>query len=98
MTCFLKTVRDGLPTKPEFRTTNKELVRQVQEEYVKQMGEFTDLVMLLDTKEKIMEGNAIIPLSHTNSFIQIKRNSAGCSFFVVRIISVLVFCSLSVRR
>lgn len=82
VTCFLKTVRDGLPTKPEFCTTNKELVRQVQEEYVKQMGEFTDLMMLLDIKEKIMEGNAIIPLSHTNSFIQIKRNSAGCSFLL----------------
>ena len=54
VTYFLKTVRDGLPTKPEFRTTNKELARQVQEEYVKQMREFTDLVMSLDTKEKVM--------------------------------------------
>lgn len=51
---FLKTVRDALPTKPEFRTTNAELAKQVQEEYVKQMREFTDLVMSLDTKEKVM--------------------------------------------
>lgn len=54
VTYFLKTVRDGLPTKPEFRTTNKELAQKVQEEYVKQMREFTDLVMSLDTKEKVM--------------------------------------------
>ena len=54
VTYFLKTVRDALPTKPEFRTTNADLAKQVQEEYVKQMREITDRVMALETKEQIM--------------------------------------------
>ena len=47
----------------------------------------------MDTKEKIMEENAIIPLSHTNSFIQIKRNSLCCPFLLSGLFRYLFFAA-----